>query len=270
VPVPVDEYGMRIDAFEAALRAGPKFIYVLPNFQNPSGVTLSLERRQRLVELADEHGIPIIEDDPYGQLRYEGEHLPPLVLLDNRLQPTHEGAYRGNVIYLSTFSKILSPGIRLGWVIAPAQVIERLIQAKQGADLHTPTFNQMVAYEVARSGFLDHHIHSIRQLYRERRDAMLESLETHAPDGVCWTHPQGGLFLWVTLPPGIDTQDVFRAAVERNVAFVPGHSFHPCGGGSNTMRLNFSNATPERIREGIKRLGEVLYEAITPVITKAI
>jgi 2-aminoadipate transaminase len=269
VPIPVDEHGMRVDALEAAFRVGPKFIYVLPNFQNPSGVTLSLERRKSLVTLADKYGIPIIEDDPYGQLRYEGQHLPPLVLLDNKLQPRHEGAYRGNVIYLSTFSKILAPGIRLGWVIAPPQVIDRLVQAKQGADLHTPTFNQMVAYEVARGGFLDHHIRSIRQIYRERRDAMLESLETHMPPGVCWTRPQGGLFLWVTLPVGVDTQDVFRVAVERKVAFVPGRSFHPCGGGSNTMRLNFSNATPERIREGIMRLGEVLYEVITPVITKA-
>ena len=268
VPVPVDEHGMRVDALEAAFRVGPKFIYVLPNFQNPSGVTLALERRKSLVILADKYGIPIIEDDPYGQLRYEGEHLPPLVVLDDKLQPTHEGAYRGNVIYLSTFSKILAPGIRLGWVIAPSPVIERLVQAKQGADLHTATFNQMVTYEVARGGFLDHHIRSIRQIYRERRDAMLESLETYAPPGVSWTRPQGGLFLWATLPPQINTQDVFQLAVERKVAFVPGQAFHPCGGGSNTMRLNFSNATPECIEEGIMRLGEVLYEAIAPVTTK--
>ena len=233
-----------------------------------SGVTLALERRKSLVILADKYGIPIIEDDPYGQLRYEGEHLPPLVVLDDKLQPTHEGAYRGNVIYLSTFSKILAPGIRLGWVIAPSPVIERLVQAKQGADLHTATFNQMVTYEVARGGFLDHHIRSIRQIYRERRDAMLESLETYAPPGVSWTRPQGGLFLWATLPPQINTQDVFQLAVERKVAFVPGQAFHPCGGGSNTMRLNFSNATPECIEEGIMRLGEVLYEAIAPVTTK--
>jgi len=191
VPVPVDDHGMRMDALEAALRSGPKFIYVLPNFQNPSGVTLSLERRHRLVELADEHGVPIIEDDPYGQLRYEGEHLPPVVVLDGELHPTHDGAYGGNVVYLSTFSKTLAPGIRLGWVIAPPQVIERLVYAKQGVDLHTATFNQMVVYEVARGGFLDRHIRTIRRVYGERRDVMLESLETQAPPGVCWTRPQG-------------------------------------------------------------------------------
>jgi 2-aminoadipate transaminase len=234
---------------------------VLPNFQNPSGATLSLERRRRLVELAAEHGVPIIEDDPYGQLRYEGRHLPSVVVLDDRLRSPEDGAYPGNVIYLSTFSKILSPGIRLGWVIAPAQVIDRLVQAKQGADLHTATFNQMLAYEVARGGFLDEHIRTIRRVYGERRDAMLEALDTYMPPGVSWTRPQGGLFLWVTLPPQLDAKDVFRLAVERNVAFVPGHSFHPCGGGANTLRLNFSNATPDRIREGIARLGGALFEA---------
>jgi 2-aminoadipate transaminase len=264
--VPMDEDGMNTDELEAALRAGPKFIYVLPNFQNPTGVTLALERRKRLVALADQYGVPIVEDDPYGQLRYEGEHLPGVVVLDGKDRDHGEFVYRGNVIYLSTFSKILAPGLRLAWVVAPPEVIRKLVQAKQGADLHTATFNQMVAYEVARGGFLDRHIELIRRVYRERRDVMLAALEEHFPSGVRWTHPQGGLFLWATLPEGMDSAPVLAAAVAQQVAFVPGTSFYPTGGGANTMRLNFSNATPEKIREGIARLGRVLHEqlAATP------
>ncbi len=260
VPVESDEEGMRIDALEAALRTGPKFIYVLPNFQNPTGVTLSLERRHKLVELADRHGVPIVEDDPYGQLRFEGEHLPPLVVIDGCGRQNGDFCYRGNIIYLSTFSKILAPGLRLAWVVAPPEVIRKVVQAKQGADLHTATFNQMIAYEVARGGFLDEHVRLIRRVYRERRDAMLQAMEELFPPGAHWTHPQGGLFLWGTLPESMDTKEVLRAAVEQKVAFVPGESFFPCGGGNNTMRLNFSYSTPETIREGIARLGHVLGE----------
>ncbi|MFQ6117767.1 MAG: PLP-dependent aminotransferase family protein, partial [Candidatus Bipolaricaulia bacterium] len=204
VGIPMDEAGLRTDHLEEALRTGPKFIYALPNFQNPTGATLSLERRRALVTLAAQAGVPLIEDDPYGQLRYEGDHLPPLVVLEGKLHPNDDGGcYSGNVVYLSTFSKTLAPGLRLGWVIAPVEVIERLVQAKQGADLHTSTFIQMVAYEVARGGFLDRHVRRIRAVYRERRDAMLAALERHFPEGVCWTHPQGGLFLWATLPEGL-------------------------------------------------------------------
>lgn len=262
VPVPIDEYGMIPEALEEALRVGPKFIYALPNFQNPSGVTLSLERRHRLLQLAEEHGVPIIEDDPYGQLRYEGEHKPALVVLDGQLHSSHDGLYRGNIIYLSTFSKILAPGIRLAWVIAPPQVIDKLVQAKQGADLHTSTFNQMVAYEVSRGGFLDHHIHTIREVYGARRDTMLQALEQHFPSQVLWTHPEGGLFLWVTLPDWMDAKDAFNIALKRKVAFVPGQPFFPHGEIKNCARLNFSNATPEEIRTGIARLGEVFYEML--------
>jgi 2-aminoadipate transaminase len=262
VPVPIDDLGMIPEALEEALRVGPKFIYVLPNFQNPSGVTLSLERRHRLLQLAEEHGVPIIEDDPYGQLRYEGEHKPALVVLDGQLNNSHDGSYRGNIIYLSTFSKILAPGIRLAWVIAPPQIIDKLVQAKQGADLHTSTFNQMVAYEVSRGGFLDQHIRTIREVYGARRDVMLQALEQYCPPEVLWTHPEGGLFLWATLPDWIDSSDAFNVALKRNVAFVPGESFFPHGEIKNCARLNFSNATPEEIRTGIARLGEVFYEML--------
>jgi 2-aminoadipate transaminase len=260
VSVPMDQDGMVTEALEAALRIGPKFIYVLPNFQNPTGVTLSLERRRKLIELADRYGVPIIEDDPYGQLRYEGEHLPSVVVLDGEFRGNHDRCYRGNVIYLSTFSKTLAPGLRLAWVVAPPEVIRKMVQAKQGADLHTSTFNQVVAYEVARGGFLDEHIKLIRKVYGERRDVMLAAMDTFFPPSVDWTQPKGGLFLWGTMPESLDAADVLQAAVEQKVAFVPGAAFFPCGGGQNTMRLNFSNANPDMIREGISRLGRVLRE----------
>jgi 2-aminoadipate transaminase len=267
VTVPMDEDGMITDELEGALRTGPKFIYVLPNFQNPTGVTLSIERRQRLIELADRYGIPIIEDDPYGQLRFEGEHLPSVANLDNQYRENGDACYRGNVIYLSTFSKTLAPGLRLAWVIAPAEVIRKLVQAKQGADLHTATFTQMVAYEVARGGFLDRHIWLIRRVYGERRNIMLEAMEEYFPPGVSWTHPKGGLFLWGTIPEGMKTSDVLEAAVAQKVAFVPGDPFYALGGGHNTMRLNFSNASPENIRIGIARLGQVLHKMIDAKVT---
>jgi len=262
VTVRTDENGMVTEELEDALRAGPKFIYVLPNFQNPMGTTLAIERRQQLVELAAKYGVPIIEDDPYGQLRYEGDHLPSVVVMDAKThaQNDRNGCYSGNVIYMSTFSKILAPGIRLGWVIGPTEVIRKLVLAKQGADLHTATFNQVVAYEVGRGGFLDRHVRKICEVYRERRDAMLDALEKYMPEGVRWTRPQGGLFLWVTLPEGLNTTEIFRDAVEHKVAYVPGESFHPCGGGENTMRLNFSYCKPEVIYEGIQRLSQVIKE----------
>ncbi|MEJ5200814.1 MAG: PLP-dependent aminotransferase family protein [Anaerolineales bacterium] len=257
VAVPSDDHGMITSALEESLRLGPKFIYVLPNFQNPTGTTLTLERRKQLVKLADRFGVPIIEDDPYGQLRFEGKHIPSVVVLDSQYRKD-PGAYSGNVIYLSTFSKILAPGVRLAWVVAPTQVISKLVQAKQGVDLHTATFNQMVAYEVGKGGFLDRHVKVIRECYRQRRDVMIETLEEHMPQGVHWTHPQGGLFLWVTLPEGLNTTKILEEAVRQKVAFVPGESFFPCGGGENTMRLNFSNAKPEKINEGIARLSQVI------------
>lgn len=258
VTVPMDENGMDTDELENALRTGPKFIYALPNFQNPSGVTLSLERRRRLVELAERYGVPIVEDDPYGQLRYEGEHLPSLVTLDAQLVDHCDLCYTGNVIYLSTFSKTLAPGLRVGWVIAPPNVIQKLVLAKQGADLQTSTLNQIVIHEMAHNGFLDQHIKIIREVYCARRDAMLSAMQEHFPRSVKWTKPAGGLFLWGILPEGVNARHVLEAAVQDQVAFVPGASFFPNGKGENTMRLNFSNMPIVKIHDGIARLGRVL------------
>jgi 2-aminoadipate transaminase len=266
ITVPMDEDGMNTDYLEEALRAGPKFIYVLPNFQNPTGVTLSIERRKKLLQLADQYGVPIVEDDPYGQLRYEGEHLPSIVVLDSQFRDDGNPCYRGNVIYLSTFSKTLAPGLRLGWVVAPPEVIGKLVQAKQGADLHTATFNQVVAYEVSRGGFLDRHIHTIRDVYGARRDLMLAAMERDFPPEVNWTRPQGGLFLWGTLPTYMDAKDLLTSCLERKVAFVPGEPFHATGGGKNTMRINFSNATHEEIQLGIRRLGTAISEKLAKQI----
>ena len=264
IPVRTDEDGMIVDELEEALRIGPKFIYTLPNFQNPSGSTLSLERRKHLIDLADKYGVPIIEDDPYGQLRYEGDHIPSVVALDSEYRGYNGNGlhYSGNVIYLSTFSKILAPGLRLAWVIAPPEVIRKLVMIKQAADLHTASFNQYVAYEVGKNGFLTEHARVIRDTYKERRDVMLEMMDEMFPGEVTWRKPKGGMFLWSTLPEGMDAAEVLKVAVERKVAFVPGGGFHPRGGNDNTMRINFSYSSPETIREGIARLGRTLKELI--------
>jgi len=266
VSVPSDDDGLRSDLLEDPLRSGPKFMYVLPNFQNPGGTTLSEGRRHELVLLADKYGIPIVEDDPYGQLRYEGEHLTPLVVLDRENLRRDQGYSIGNVLYLSTFSKTLAPGLRLGWIVAPPDVIAKLVQLKQGADLHSSTFVQMVAYEVARDNFLDEHVKIIRSVYRERRDVMLDALSRYFPPEVTWTKPMGGLFLWVTLPAGADADKLFEAAIRENVAFVPGDCFYAPNGhsdeGRRHMRLNFSAAAPDQIREGIRRLSIAVKEQL--------
>ena len=267
VTVPIDQDGLRTELLEEALRAGPKFMYILPNFQNPGGVTLTLERRMTLVQMADHYGVPIIEDDPYGQLRYSGDHLPSLVQLDCENLESRaidgKGYLTGNIMYTSTFSKTLAPGLRLGWIVAPVDVIARCVQCKQGMDLHTSTFTQMVAYEVARDGRLDQHVKLIREVYTERRNVMLAAMDRYFPSEVTWTRPDGGLFLWAWLPEHIDTAELLVEAVEsQRVAFVPGHAFYPDGSGKNTMRLNFSMARPEMIEEGIRRLGTVLKERL--------
>jgi len=249
--VPLDEHGMDVEALDELLgncAERPCFVYVLPNFHNPAGTTLPLERRQRLAEIARERDLVLIEDDPYGQLRYEGQDITPLF----RLAPER-------TIYLSTFSKTLAPGIRLAWIVAPKPIIARLLQAKQGADLHTSTFVQMVANDVCQRGILRQHVKNLRQAYRSRRDTMLEALEEHWPEGSSWTYPEGGLFLWACVPERINTRDFLQKALATKVAYVPGFAFYPYEqGGEHTMRLNFSNATEENINEGIYRLGLAL------------
>ena len=248
VTVPLDDDGMRVDLLAETLeKTRVKFIYVLPNFHNPAGTTMPLDRREELVRLAAQHGAFIVEDDPYGELRFEGEDIPPIVSL-----------HKENVIYLSTFSKTLAPGIRLGWISAPSAVIAKLTQAKQGTDLHTSSFIQYIANDICQRGILKAHSRRIRNEYRKRRDVMLAAMERYFPDGVRWTHPQGGLFLWVHLPKEIDVEELFHAAIEERVAFVPGYVFYPNGGGRDTMRLNFSCMPPADIEEGIKRLGRVI------------
>jgi 2-aminoadipate transaminase len=250
VTVPLDDDGMRMDELEKALAAHPdaKFIYVLPNFHNPAGTTLPRDRRLRLVELAARYGVFIVEDDPYGELRYEGEDITPIFAM-----------HKENTIYLSTFSKTLAPGLRLGWIVAPERTMIRFVQAKQGADLHTSTLVQYMAYDICQRGLLRAHVRRIREIYRQRRDVMLEALEEHFPPDVSWTRPQGGLFLWARLPDSMDTGELLKVAVEEKVAFVPGHAFYPTGDeGRCCMRLNFSFAPPDVIEEGIKRLARAI------------
>ena len=248
VTVPIDDRGMRVDQLEEILqRENVKFIYVLPNFHNPGGTTMPLERRKKLVRLAAQHGAFIVEDDPYGELRFEGKDIPPITSL-----------HKENVIYLSTFSKTLAPGLRLGWISGPSDIIGRLGQAKQGADLHTGTFVQYIAHDICERGLLKRHVRKIRAEYRLRRDVMLEAMKQHFPPQVTWTRPSGGLFLWVRRPAEIDTEPLFKAALDEQVAFVPGYVFYPNGGGKNTMRLNFSCMPPPQIEEGIERLGRAI------------
>jgi 2-aminoadipate transaminase len=192
--------------------------------------------------------VPIVEDDPYGELRYEGEHLPSLKSLDTS----------GNVIYLGTFSKILAPGFRLGWVVAADEVFEQMVLAKQPSDLHTATAPQMAIYEVCKDGFVDQHVERIKAMYRQRRETMLQAMQRYFPSDVRWSNAQGGLFFWVMLPEHLDARELLREAVQEKVAFVPGQGFHADGSGQNTLRLNFSNASPEMIEEAIKRLGTVI------------
>lgn len=249
--VPMDGEGMQVELLEELLERGgpkPRLIYALPNFQNPGGSTLSLGRRHRLLELSYRHGIAILEDDPYGELRYEGEPLPSLKSLDTE----------GNVIYLGSFSKILSPGVRLGWVVASREVIERLAGIKQGMDLNTNSLAQHVVYRVCRKGLLEKHVEEAKPVYRERRDVMLRALAKQLPEGARWSRPEGGLFVWVQLPQGLDTNAMLVEAVQKEkVAYVPGIAFHPRGDRTNTVRLNFSAVSVPMIREGVRRLGRV-------------
>ena len=258
VQVAMDADGMRIDVLEDVLarldRDGrrPKFIYTIPSFQNPGGVTMSLERRRRLVQIAREREILVLEDNPYGLLRYEGEPQPTLRSLDG-------GEY---VIYLGTFSKILSPGLRLGWASAPRPVLGKLNLGKQGADLCSSTFAQafVAAYFAAQDWRA--YVASLAELYRRRRDTMLEALAEHLPPEAEWTRPEGGLFIWATLPDYIDTTDLLARALRENVAFVPGRAAYLDGRGGSEMRLNFSGVGEDDIREGVRRIGKIVREQV--------
>ncbi len=252
--IPLDDEGMCVDELPAILEAdhSHRFIYVLPNFHNPAGTTLPLERRKRLVEIARQHDLVIIEDDPYGELRYEGEDVTPIF----RLAPER-------TLYLSTFSKTLAPGIRLAWVVAPKPIIAKLVQAKQGSDLHTGTFVQMVTNDICQRGFLRQHVKKLCEIYHQRRDAMLDALAEHMPEEVSWTRPQGGLFLWARTSDQIDTRDFLEKATAAKVAYVPGFAFYPGeSGGFHSMRLNFSYCREDVINEGISRLAMAMKEEL--------
>jgi 2-aminoadipate transaminase len=258
IQIECDADGMRIDELEAALgrldQEGrrPKFIYSVPTFQNPAGVTMSLERRRRLVELARSRELLVVEDNPYGLLRFGGEPLPPLYQLDG-------GDF---VIYIGTFSKILSPGIRLGWAVTPPPVMEKVVLGKQAADLCTSTLTQYFVREYFGEGNWRQYIESLIGIYRSRRDAMVEALERYFPAQATWTEPDGGLFIWATLPAYIDTSDLLAKALRENVAFVPGQAAYVDGRGSNSMRLNFSAGSEDEIREGIRRIGKTIAEQV--------
>jgi 2-aminoadipate transaminase len=258
VQIDLDADGMRVDLLEDTLdrldREGrrPKFIYTVPSFQNPAGVTMSLPRRKRLVEVAHERELLVLEDNPYGLLRYEGEPPVPLLSLDG-------GVY---VMYLGTFSKILSPGIRLGWVVAPPPVLEKINLGKQAADLCTSTLSQLMVQAYFAEGRWRDYVDSLTEIYRARRDTMLDALADHFPPQADWTRPSGGLFIWATLPDFIDTTDLLARALHENVAFVPGEAAFLDGRGRSSMRLNFSGSDEDAIREGIRRIGEVVTEQV--------
>jgi len=257
VQVTMDRDGMRTDELEATLEAletagrRPKFIYTVPNFHNPAGVTLSLERRRELVRIAAERELLVLEDNPYGLLRYEGSPLPTLRSLDDEF-----------VIYASTFSKILSPGVRLGWTAAPAPVLAKMNIGKAASDLCSSSLSQYFVSAYFDAGPWENYVRSLIEIYRRRRDVMLDALAEHFPREAEWTHPQGGLFIWATLPDYIDTTDLLARALEQHVAFVPGRAAYLDGRGGSSMRLNFSGVDEELIREGIRRLGEVVREQV--------
>jgi 2-aminoadipate transaminase len=256
IGVPQDEHGMRMDVLEKVLtglakrKKKPKFIYVVPDFQNPSGVTLTLERREKLLELAYRYEIPILEDSPYRDLRFKGESVPAIYSLDKEKQ----------VIALGTFSKILCPGLRLAWIMAPTEWMDRMVVAKQSMDLCCPTYNQLIVAEFMKRGLMQKQVESIRTLYSKKVEAMLTALKKHMPKSVKWTRPEGGLFLWVKLPKNMSANDLLPKAIENKVAYVVGTAFHCNGKGQNTMRLNFSYPTEQQIDEGIKRLAKMITE----------
>jgi len=252
--VPTDDEGMVLSALERRLSDQPaaKLVYVVPDFQNPSGRCWSLERRVALLRLAGRFGVTVVEDCPYGELRFRGPELPALKSLDRE----------GLVVYLGTFSKVLCPGLRVGWLAASRALLEKYVLAKQGADLHTSSLTQRLIAAYLQRFDLDEDIRRIREVYRQRCDVMLRTMDEEFPPGIRYTRPDGGLFLWVELPETLNARDLLVKCLARDVAFVPGGSFFPNGGHENTLRLNFSAMPPERIREGVRRLSEVLRETL--------
>ena len=255
IEIATDNDGMKMEELEKVLASNNKvkLIYVILDFQNPSGRTWPLERRLKFMEIINKYEIPVVEDNPYGELRFDGETLPSLKSLDTK----------GLVIYLGTFSKIFCPGYRLGWTCAAPKILEKFNICKQGADLQASTIGQMEVNKFMEMYDLDAHVKKIKECYVKRRDVMLKTMEEEFPEGVEFTHPQGGLFTWVTLPEGIDAGEMAKKCLEKNVAYVPGASFYPNGGVFNTCRLNYSNMPEDKIVEGIKRMGEVLREELS-------
>jgi len=254
VGVPMDEQGILPDALEATIQHVPtKFAYLIPTYQNPTGATQLTERRLQVLEALGRVGIPIIEDDPYGELAYEGAMATPLAAIERG---------KASVVYLGSFSKVLAPGLRLAWAVCPPGVAEQLVMAKQGADLHTSTLSQAIAIGFMERGWLDEQIVRIRASYRQRRDAMVAALRKELPPEATFNIPAGGLFLWLRLPETVDTTKLLAQAVRHKVTFVPGAPFHVDGKGTNCLRLTFATLTPERIREGIHALGDVLRETL--------
>ena len=254
VGVPLDKDGMIIDILEEKIMElqkediTPKFIYVVPTFQNPAGVIMPEARRKKLVDLANEYDLVIVEDDPYGKLRFDVDHIKPIKSFDDE----------GRVIYMSTFSKILSPGFRLAWTIASDELSRKMIICKQALDLCTNTFTQFIVNDFMRSGSLDLHIMKVCEMYKPKRDIMMKAMENYFPDGYVCNKPKGGMFAWATLPEGIDTEIMFLDALKEKVAYVHGKAFSVDGSGGRSMRLNFSYANSEKIEEGMKRLGAVI------------
>ena len=245
VPVPTDENGLIPEALPELIRQHkPKFLYTIPNFQNPTGITLSATRRQALAKLAAELKLVIVEDDPYGKLRYRGTAIPPIKHWDEA----------NRVLYASTFSKTIAPGLRLGWVAAPPEIFSRLLILKQASDLHTSSFDQLVGYFYLTQNDQLAHLKKICAVYGERYGVLDTALRAEMPPGFTWTKPEGGMFLWVTGPASLDSLELLQRCIAQKVAFVPGRDFFPAEGGRNFLRLNYSNSSPERIREGVKRL----------------
>ncbi|MGY4706515.1 aminotransferase-like domain-containing protein [Candidatus Bipolaricaulota sp. J31] len=265
VGIPLEEDGMDLEALRMRITADKargeraKFVYVIPDFQNPAGVRWSEEKRRKLLEIAAEEDLLVVEDAPYRPLQFSGEPVPSLKALDRE----------GRVVFLFTLSKILAPGLRIAALIGSQKIVDKIVAMKQATDLCTPALTQALAREFLRRHDFGKHVEKIRSCYREKRDRMLDALERYMPEGVRWTRPEGGLFLWVTLPEGVDTERMFPKALERKVAYVIGAPFFVDGTGQNTMRLSFAIATPEEIEEGIRRLAEVVKEELAALSTPA-